>query len=334
MALPTIPFEGVEGVPGLQSVNDANGAAVYYTLQGNCPIVIVAGHSGTRESTPAGAKAFGDRIDDPTTSRVANFSDDTNTLGVALATVRTLCAMGFVPHAAINLVSRHFMDMNRPWGSQEMWSDPVGSYRPADETKTATQFPRLDEFIRFKNTYYDSFHQAIRASTTSINPNGWLFDIHGRAVQGADLVPFIGYGHYARRDFVYDNGPDSLHSHLLRQGFVLDPPNPDPGSEVGATTTPTTNLISGNRYGARVFDPATDPIPRPDNVVPSEPHRVHGVQFEFARTLRDGPPEEMESVGIRLAYAIAGFLLANQVLARAPDPRAGKGVVEWFSQMG
>jgi hypothetical protein len=334
MTLPISPFDGVEEVPGLESVNDADGATVYYKLRGNCPIVIVAPHSGNSTSTPAGAKVFGERRDDPATGRTPTFSDDANTLALALGTVRTLSAMGFVPHAAINLVSRKFMDLNRPWNGQEMWSDAFGTYRPGDETTTTTDFPRRDEFGRFMATYYDSFHDFIRASTSAISPGGWLFDIHGRSVQGADLVPFTAYGHYARRDYVYDNGADSLHSHLLRQGFALDPPTADPGAEVGATTNPTTNLISGNRYGASVFDPSTDPIPRADNVVPSAPHRVHGVQFEFARSLRDGPPEEMEGVGIRLAYAIAGFLLANQVLSRPFNPKAGGGAVEWFSQMG
>jgi hypothetical protein len=243
--------------------------------------------------------------------------------------------MGFVPYTVINRVSRQYMDLNRRWQNQEMWKDSDGSYRPGDETKTADAFPRVEEFVKFKETYYDLLHSTVRSFTTAAHPTGWLFDIHGRAVQGSDLVFFTGYGHYARRDFVYDNGSAALHAHLVRVGFLVDPKNPDPGDEVGAADGGTvSNLMSGDRYGASALDPEVDPIPRADSVQPSQPHRVHGVQFEFSRSLRDGPPEEMESAGIRLAYAISGFLLANGLLTRTTNPKPGNGAVEWFSQLG
>jgi hypothetical protein len=330
-----VPFEGVEAIPSLEAVRDADGDTVFYRLEGNCPIVVVAPHAGTPGSTPPGVTVFGERVDDPATERVPTFTDDSNTLPITFAVVRTLCAMGLVPYAVINQVSRRYMDLNRRWQSQEMWVDPAGSYRPGDETKSATEFPRVAEFTRFKETYYDLLHDAVRGFTTAIHPTGWLFDIHGRGVEGADLVLFTGYGHYARRDLVYDAGPVALHAHLTRQGFALDPDTPDPGAEVVDTTgAPTSNLMSGDRYGASVFDGGADPIPRPDIVVPSQSHRVHGVQFEFARSLRDGPPEEMEGVGIRLAYGIAGFLLDNGVIARTADPASGVSSLVWFSQMG
>lgn len=329
-----IPFEGVEAIPDLEAVRDPDGDTVFYCLEGNCPIVVVAPHAGTSSSTPPGATVFGERVNDPTTDRVPTFSDDSNTLAITFAVIRTLCAMGFVPHAVINQVSRQYMDLNRRWQGQEMWVDSAGTYRPGDETKSAAEFPRVAEFNKFKETYYDLLHDTVRGFTTAVHPTGWLFDIHGRAVQGADLVPFTGYGHYARRDFAYDSGPAALHAHLTQQGFALDPAVPDPGAEVGATTSPTSNLMSGDRYGASTFDSSTDPIPRPDVVVPGAPHRVHGVQFEFARSLRDGPPEEMEGAGIRLAYSIAGFLLDNGVIVRVNDFASGAASLEWFSQMG
>ncbi|WP_126349486.1 hypothetical protein [Kocuria rosea] len=105
--------------------------------------------------------------------------------------------------------------------------------------------------------------------TTDLHPDGWIFDVHGRKVEGADLDLFTGYGHYARRDFTYDNGEAFLHAHLVAQGLAVRPGSPNPGDEVGATTSPANNLISGGRYGASYFSPTQDPIPRLDNVTPT-----------------------------------------------------------------
>lgn len=333
MAPIDVPFEGVEAIPNLINMTDANGETIFMSVQGDCPIVIVAPHAGIPSTTPEGARAFGERTKDPSTGRTPTILDDSGTQATAFAIVRTLAGMGFVPHVVINRVSRHYMDLNRRWEHQAMWVDQAGNYRPGDESKTNGDFPRVDEFRIFKEAYYDRFHGTVRSLTTMLHPNGWLFDIHGENVQGSDLVTFIGYGHYARRDYVYDNGDVTLHAHLLRQGFALDPAVAAPGDEVGARSAPISNLISGDRYGASSFNSATDPIPRPDNIIPSQPHRVHGVQLEFARSLRGGPPEKAESVGARVAYAIVGFLCANGVISRPDRHFSGEGAIDWFTQM-
>jgi hypothetical protein len=331
MASIDVPFEGVEPVPGLREVDDHNGETTFFVLEGNCPVVIVAPHAGRNDITPSGARAFGKRENDPSTGRTPNFNNDVRTLEITLALVRTLSAMGTVPHAFLNCVSREYMDLNRPWGNQEMWRDASSTYRPGDELKSPTEFPRVQQFADFKRFYYDRMHDRIRAVTTALHPDGWIFDVHGRKVEGADLELFTGYGHYARRDFVYDNVDTSLHAYLVDQALVVRPGSPNPGNEVGAATSPGNNLISGGRYGASHFSPTQDPIPRPDSVVPTAPHRLHGVQFEISRQLRpSGPPESLENVGIRLAHALFGFLLDNGVITRTPRPLPGHNTNLWM----
>ncbi|MFE7630054.1 hypothetical protein [Kocuria sp. NPDC057446] len=312
-------------------MDDPNGEKTFFALEGNCPVVVVAPHAGRNDITPSGARAFGKRENDPSTARTPNVSNDVRTLEIAFALVRTLSAMGFVPYAFLNCVSRGYMDLNRPWGGQEMWRDANGVYRPGDELKSPAEFPRVRSFAAFKRDYYDRMHAEIQAVTTDLHPNGWIFDVHGRQVDGADLELFTGYGHYARRDFIYDNGAASLHAHLVEQGWAVRPGSPDPGDEVGATTSPATNLISGGRYGASHFSPTRDPIPRPDNVIPTAPHRLHGVQFEISRRLRpSGPPETLENVGIGLAHAMFGFLRDNGVITRVPRPLTGHNTNLWM----
>lgn len=324
-------FPGLELIPNLEAVLDDNGAAIFLRANGNCPIVICAAHAGTENSTPNGAKIFGERQDDPATTRKVRRTDDTHTLEITFGIVRTLCALGFIPHTVINLVSRHYLDLNRPWTSQEMWKDNAGEYRPGDEDTSVEAFPRVNAFKVFKETYYQKFHDTLRGITTSLHPNGWLFDVHGMRFDGGDLILFSGYGYYAGRDVVYGN-PFSLHHYLHEQGFSIVPLNPTPADEVGGLSNPTTNLISGDRYGARSFNPSSDPIPFIGNVAPSQPHRVHGIQLEIEGSLRhDKPHEFLESVGVNIGYAIFNCLQGNGLIARNPLPQSGEYAKEWYS---
>lgn len=317
-------FPGLELVPGLTEEIDHDGEPIFLRLAGDCPIVVTAPHAGSAATSPAGATVFGERRADPVSDRTPTLTNDGGTFTITIALLRTLCSLGAVPHAAVNLVDRRYMDLNRTWTGQAMWADAAGEYRPSDDSKTASEFPRVAEFVRFRDAYYQRFHDTVRALTASAHPDGWLFDVHGRGVTGGDLVLFSGYGHYARRDFAYDL-PRALHERLAHHGFALVPSTADPALEVGDSVgAPTTNLISGGRYGARFFDPATDPVPFPGVADPTAPHRVHGIQFELARELRfDRPPEFHEQVGIALAYGIFECLLANQVLSRDPVLHAG-----------
>nr|WP_208786681.1 N-formylglutamate amidohydrolase [[Micrococcus luteus] ATCC 49442] len=340
MASQPLPFEGVERIPGLVGVEDHNGEIAFWHLKGNCPVIIVAPHAGSAATTPSDAKGFGRRVKDPMSNKDPRVTNDLRTLDISLGLVRTLCAMGFVPHAFLNRVDRGYVDLNRPWPNQAMWESGGREYRPGDEDKSLAELPRAEEFRQFKSSYYDRFHAEIRATTTALTPTpprGWLFDVHGRG-NTDDLVVFTGYGYYARRDFVYDNGNASLHSHLKRQELPVrvHPPLPDPKTEDKADVGGTSNLISGGRYGARSFTPGRDPIPFPGGVVtPSAGDRVHGVQFEGLGSLRPrtGQPELVEGVGISLAYAIAGFLQDNGILTRTQRPLPGHGAVSWSSAM-
>ncbi|GAA1759427.1 hypothetical protein GCM10009712_05070 [Pseudarthrobacter sulfonivorans] len=340
MASQLLPFEGVEEVPGLVGVEDHNGEIAFWHLKGNCPVIIVAPHAGGAATTPRDAKRFGERVEDPSTNKKPRLTNDQRTMDISLGLVRTLCAMGFVPHAFLNRVDRKYVDLNRPWQNQATWKSNGLEYRPGDEEKSPEDLPRAEEFKRFKRSYYDCFHSRIRATTTALTPTpprAWLFDVHGRG-NTDDLVVFTGYGYYARRDFVYDNGHASLHSHLKRQKLPVPvhPPVPDPKTEDKAEAGGTSNLISGGRYGAQSFREGRDPIPFPGGVVtPSEDHRVHGVQFEGLGSLRPrtGQPELVETVGIGMAYAITGFLLDNGVLSRTQHPLQGHGAVSWSSAM-
>lgn len=335
MVLEHTYFPGLEFIPNLKAVLDDNGEAVFLRTNGNCPIVICAPHAGTVSTTPSGAKNFGERQDDPATTREPVKSDDTNTLKITFGIVRTLSALGFIPHTAVNLVSREYMDLNRTWVAQEMWKDTAGNeYRPEDENKSPQDFPRVENFKTFKDTYYQKFHDTIRGITTSLHPDGWLFDVHGRSFTGGDLIVFSGYGYYARQDFVY-SAPFSLHHYLQEQGFTIVPTNPDAADEVGGDGNPTTNLISGGRYGARFFNPSSDPMPFIGNVAPNQPHRVHGIQFEIEKSLRYGKPDEfLENVGMNIGYAIFKCLLNNGLINRNPSPQSGENAPEWYSLLG
>lgn len=328
-------FPGLELIPNLEAILDDSGEAVFLRANGNCPIIICAPHAGDPDTTPTGAKSFGERQDNPATTRTPNKDDDTNTLKITFGIVRALAALGFTPYTMLNLVSRKYMDLNRTWEAQEMWKDTAGEYHPGDENKSSDDFPRVSNFKKFKDTYYQKFHDSIRAITTSLHPDGRLFDVHGKGFTGGNLIVFSGYGYFARQDFVY-SGSSSLYHYLQKQGFIVVPADPNPADEVRNNDgTLTTNLISGGRYGARFFDPSRDSIPFRGYVVPNQPHRVHGIQFEIEGALRHGKPDEfLESVGINVGYAIFKCFLNNGLISRNPSPQSGENVQEWYSLLG
>lgn len=330
-----IYFPGLESIPKLRAVLDDNKDAFMLKARGNCPIVISAPHAGSPDTTPGDAKSFGERQKDPSTKREPTKSDDTNTLKITFGVVRTLSAMGLIPNTVINLVSRLYMDLNRPWEGQVMWQDDKGVYRPGDVSKSAQDFPRVRRFRKFKNTYYQTFHDTLKEITTSLHPDGWLFDIHGRNFTEGNLILFSGYGYYARKDLVYE-GPFSLHHYMQEQGFAVVPAGSNPANEVTNNDgKPTTNLISGGRYGARFFDPNIDPIPFMGNVIPNQPHRLHGIQIELESSLRFSTPDEaLEGVGINIGYAIYNFLIHNRVIRRNSSPQSGENAFEWYPILG
>src|SRR5687768_4185096 len=96
-----ITFPGQEIIPGLTPV--PNAAPAFLKITGNCPIIIIAPHAGHEDTTPPGAKAFGARKDDPDTGGNFTAGDDTNTLKITSALVRTLSSLGFIPFTVINL---------------------------------------------------------------------------------------------------------------------------------------------------------------------------------------------------------------------------------------
>jgi hypothetical protein len=152
----TVPFEGVEEIPGLERVPPLDTA--FLKLTGNCPIIITAPHAGTEDSTPRGAKAFGQRTRNRAAGGNFNNGDDEYTREITFALVRTLAAMNYRPYAVINLVSRKYMDLNRTWDGQHLWveitaSAPTPSFAmPGDETKPDTDFPRVAEFVGSGNS--------------------------------------------------------------------------------------------------------------------------------------------------------------------------------------
>ena len=313
-------FEGLEEIPGLEGIPNNNSPA-HLKVTGNCPIIISAPHSGTEGTTPNNAKSFGLR-------QSGNTSDDTNTLKITFALIRTLSAMGAVPNAAINLVSRRYMDLNRTWNGQGTWQDNNGNiFAPGNDNRPVSQFPRVAEFQNFRDAYYQAFHNTLLNFTTAYNPNGWLFDVHGKSFQGGNLIVFSGYGYYARQDFVYQTNT-SLYQSLVDQGFQIRELS-GAINEVG--NGGTVNLISGGRYGASFFNPPNDPVPFPGNVVPNQPRRVHGIQFEIEQSLRfNRSDEELESVGINLAYGIYNAMLGNGVIQHIRNPLSGEFANEWF----
>jgi hypothetical protein len=304
--------------------------------------MISAAHAGSEETTPAGAKAFGRRQDDPSVGGNFNDQDDKNSLKITFALVRTLSSLGFIPYTVINLVSRRYMDLNRTWGGQQMWQDTRGTYRPGDENKTLQQFPRLEEFKRFRKSFYQDFHDTLQQFTTSQHPHGWLFDIHGTSLEflgtNSTLEIVTTGGFTARRDIVYDK-PHNLHRYLVDGGFSVFPITADPGAESPdfgrATGTASLNLISGGRYGAQPPPANLADLPERNPVIPGpQSHRVHGVQFEIDKSLRwDQTDEQLESTGINIANAIYRCLLGNQVLQRQPQPRDGENAVLCYSML-
>ncbi len=320
-------FEGLEEIPGLEGIPNNNSPA-FLKVTGNCPIIISASHSGDESTTPEGAKAFGQRQSGTT-------SDDTNTLKITFALIRTLSAMGTVPNAAINLVSRSYMDLNRTWAGQGSWQDNNGNtFRPSDDSKTVSEFPRVAEFQSFRDRFYQAYHDTLRNYTTTNHPDGWLFDVHGQSNPAGNLIVFSGYGYYARQDFVHEN-ISSLYQSLKDQGFEIAETS-GAANEIRNQTTgnPITNLISGGRFGARFFDASSDPVPFIGNVVPNHPRRVHGIQFEIDSSLRfNRTDEELESVGINIAYGIYNSMLGNGVIQYTPNPLTGEFATEWFQAL-
>lgn len=336
MTYDDVSFPGLERIPDMMPVNDANGETIYLRTAGVSPIIICAPHSGVPATTPTLAQSFGRRVlFDPVTGKEIEPQDDTNTLKITFGIVRALASLGFTPHAFINLVSRKFVDMNRGWSGQQSWRDTVNEYLPSDIDKTPEEFPRVDEFNEFKQVYYDHFHDAMREVTSALHPDGWLFEVHGQSFEGAELIVFSGYGYYARQDFVHA-GASSLHRCLADEGFALIPTAPGAAGEIRREDgSLVTNLISGGRYGARFFDPSRDAVPYPGNVVPNQPRRVHGIQFELSRSRRFNQPDEaLESTGLAMGYAIYRCLLGNGLIARAPTPREGENSSGWYALLG
>lgn len=329
MTLPPVPFEGVEDIPGLTSVADPAGAPAFLRLEGQDPVLIVACHSGVPGTTPSGAQAFGRRVNpaDPSTSIP---SSDINTLPISLAIVRALTSRGARPHAVLSLVSRAFVEMNRSWEGQLGWSDGVRLRRPEEITTAAGA-----DLLAFKAAYYDAFQDAVRSATTAIHPDGWLFDVHGQGNPGGvQLVVFTGYGHYARADISY-GGSDNLHARLALQDFTLSPAASDAAGEIRSAGRPIRNFMSGSAFGARVFNPSSDPIPFAGVVTPTEPHRVHGVQFEIDGALRHSrSPEELEETGLRIGTAIHDSLIMRGVLPRRTPAQRRRTAGEWFALFG
>ena len=304
--------------------------------------IISAPHAGRVQTTPSGATAFGERRDDPGVGGSFNTSDDANTLPIAFGLVRTLCSLGAVPHAAINLVSRRYMDENRTWERQQMWQDTSGTYRPGDETKTPAEFARVAEFDRFRQSYYQDFHDTLRRFAEALHPGGWLFDVHGTSLAslgaGFTLQIVTTQGFTASRDVVYDSAAN-LHRCLEEGGFSVHPAAADPGGEsvtFNAAGEASLNLISGGRYGAQGGPANRAALPEPGPVVPGpQARRVHGVQFEMDGSIRHGQSAEvLESVGINLANAIYQCLLGNGIVQRAAAPRPGDNAVEAYTLLG
>ncbi len=292
-------FEGLEEVPHLTNVRDANGDILYHQVAGEAPIVIVACHSGTPGSTPSGARLFGTRT--ALGNAEPSLGDDTNTFKITLALVRALAALGARPHAFLNLISRQFVDHNRGWNDQLGWDGVFGVVRPGDETLPASQAPHGARLAEFKRNYYDPFQDAVDAACRQVHPDGWLFDVHGMGRLPGTLVMFSGYGHYARQDVVHA-GPDCLHATLAAQSFPLVPAVRGAAGELRDLDTgrPISNFMSGSLHGARLFLKATDPVPFAGNVNPTAPQRVHGVQFEIDRgAVRLMPKVGRRTSGIR-----------------------------------
>lgn len=334
MAIPAIPFEGVELIPGLVESRDAAGDTAFLYLPGSDPVVIVACHSGTPGTTPPGAKAFGRRTN-PADPGQTFSSGDEATLAISLAIIRALTSRGRRPHAVLSLVSRAFVDMNRVWDGQLGWNSPGGIRTPGEIAA-----PGGADLLAFKAAYYDAFQDAVRNATSEIHPDGWLFDIHGQSnPAGIDLVFFSGYGHFARSDISYGGGGDSLHGRLSDQAFALSPTIADAASEIrNANGAPISNFMSGSAFGARLFRSATDPVPFPGVVAPTEPHRVHGIQLEIDSALRrNRTPEQIEETGLRIGTAIHDALMRRGVLPATgvgSTQPAGRSGPEWFATLG
>ena len=330
MSVPPEPFPGVEAIPGLASVPDRAGEAAFLHLEGSDPVVIVACHSGTPVTTPSGARAFGRRAN-PADATATFPSGDTNTLAISLAILRALTSRGVRPHAVLSLVSRAFIDMNRAWEGQLGWHDGLRLRLPAE-----IGVPGGADLLAFKAAYYDAFQDAVRRVTTAIHPDGWLFDVHGQGNPGGvELILFSGYGHYARSDICYGSN-DNLHTRLAQQDYSLLPAAADPALEVRRDGLPIGNFMSGSAFGARAFRAASDPVPFPGVVVPTEPHRVHGIQLEIDGTLRhDRSAAELEETGLRIGTAIHDALLVRGVLAPTPPrPPGGRGAPDWYALLG
>jgi len=331
-------FEGLEEIPGLEGVPNNNSPA-FLKVNGNCPIIISAPHSGDESTTPVDAKAFGQR-------QTGNRNNDTNTLKIAFALIRTLSAMGTVPNATINLVSRKYMDLNRTWNGQGFWQDDNGdTFSPSDDTSTVSQFPRLAEFQSFRDVYYQSFHDTLQGFTQANHPDGWLFDVHGTglgllgSLHTYTLQIVTTQGYTARRDIVYDS-PRSLFRYLHDEGrgFDVHPNSGNPGDEYFVANDQgnvSMNLISGGRFGAQNPPVLASNLPITTNVRPGpQSRRVHGVQFEIDGTLRHNKlDEELETVGINLAYGIYNAMLGNGILQYTPNPLPGRFATEWFQTL-
>lgn len=305
MSVPAnISFQGLEIIPNLTSVLDTDGQIVFEKVVGSSPIVICAAHSGSGENP--GVIKYGVN---------KNFSStrDAYTLEIAYGILRTLSSLGCKPYGIISHVSRKYIDLNRRLRSH-VWQ------KAGVESTIDTVDPD------FKRIYYEDFHNTLSSFVTDIYPDGWLFDIHGSGVDEHFGVPNVNIGigttmgWTARRDFVYDNHNHSLHSSLQEVGFVPYPVSLNPYDEIKLEPGVVdfgTSLISCRLYGAggrlTLEDKRDLPLDYP--IVPIERGRAHAVQLEIDNSLRfDRSKEQLESVGINLAYAIYNCLKGNGLL--------------------
>ena len=172
----------------------------YFLLQeGTVPIVFTFPHGGTT-SVPG--------IDDrDCSSSSKNCGQDTNTHLMALAISDAFFALtGHKPYLVASYMPRRQVDLNRPDGSQ--------AYDDADA-----------------KSYYDFYHDAVRASVDAINASwgsGILFDVHGqsafpgtvvRGTQNGDTVTSL----LAAQGPVALNGPDSLFGVLDSLAYPVHP---------------------------------------------------------------------------------------------------------------
>jgi hypothetical protein len=311
-------------IEGIKYYRDKNGEVVFDYLQGAIPLIISAPHAGWRTYEPTGASVFGSRKQDasppqpPTNLNKAlslgGFNDvggDYGTRYIAFGIVRYLVQNGFRPHAIFNRVVRYHADVNRPWGQQHHWELESGS------SPLITNPDGMDP--DYYDDYYAAYHEILRSMVREVSPSrGWLFDIHGEG-GGVPQVRFATHrGVTARSDAIYE-GTHSLISLVQVAGLTPEPNNVNDE----ATGYSFTN---GFLYGAT--PPSKLGVSAALPLIPSH-GRVHGVQVEISSMYRNPPGTTgfnymnnityqhiswLEDIGSKLGQALAGFLLARNLV--------------------